>query len=203
MRTTLALAILLLAFLTAGSLRAEKLTNGLAFQTPEGWSVKDIGEAALLRPVRLDGDGAELYLVTVLPGVRDLQDPQLTSVQKRYLPLETPVRLAGPPQSFTAANGTGYLYRYEPVSGNVALSMRIYVVGLPGGGVAAVIAIARPSLWTLREAAIATVASSLARLTSRPAPSKVGNSAGIRAEARIESLQLRGWKEYHHGIELC
>jgi len=158
---------LAMAFLAAGSLHAEKLPNGLEFQTPEAWSVKDIGEAALLEPVPLDGDAAELYLVTVLPRVRDLQDPQLTAVQKRYLPLETPVRLAGPPQSFAAASGTGYLYRYEPVGGNVALSMRIYVVGLPGGGVAAVIAIARPSLWTQREAAITALASSVTRLESQ------------------------------------
>ncbi len=163
MRTMLTLAM---AFLAA-SLQAEKLPNGLEFQTPVAWSVKDIGEAALIEPARLDGDAAELYLVTVLPRVRDLQDPQLTAAQKRYLPLDTPVHLAGPPQSFAAANGTGYLYRYEAVGGSIAPCMRIYVVGLPGGGVAALIAIARQSLWTQREAAVATIATSLTRPESQ------------------------------------
>ena len=71
--------------------------------------------------------------------------------------------LPGPPQPFKAAGGPGYLYRYDAVSQGVALRLRIYAVALPGGGVAGLVAVARPLLLMLRETAITAVAASLSR----------------------------------------
>jgi hypothetical protein len=116
-------------------------------------------------------DPSELYLVALLPGVKDLQDPQLVATLRgKYFPAEAQVRAVGAPQSFRAGTGTGFLYRFDGVSQGVALRIQMYVAGLPGGGVAALVALARPELVARREAAISTVAASLSRQVSVAAP---------------------------------
>ena len=72
---TLGLAILL----AASWIRAEKLANGLEFRTPDGWTVKTGNEAALLMPPNMvmepgGKDPSELYLVALIPGIKNLQD---------------------------------------------------------------------------------------------------------------------------------
>lgn len=171
---TLAMAILL-----AGVMHAEKLANGLEFRTPDGWTVKAINEAALLMPPDMvmepgGKEPSELYLVAVMPGIKDMQDPRLLSIlQTKFFPADSQVRPVGTPQSFQAAGGAGSLYRYEAVSQGTTLSMQIYVVGLRGGGVAGLVAVARPALLMLRGTAVANVAASLYRqaaLAPAPAP---------------------------------
>src|SRR5262249_23610171 len=92
------------------------------------------------------------------------QDPQLVAMLRgKFFPAEAQVRSVGTPQAFQTANGTGYLHRLDAVSQGIGLRVQIYVAGLPGGGVAGVLAIGRPALVAHREAIIATVAASLSR----------------------------------------
>ena len=172
MRTTIALAFAIA--LTGHPIHAAKLANGLEFRTPNGWTVKANDQAALLLPPDMamesgGKDPSELYIVALLPGVKDLQDPQMVATLKgQYFPAEAQVRAVGAPQSFGAGNGTGALYRFDGVSQGVALRIQMYVVGLPGGGVAALVALARPALLARREAAITPVAASFSRQAGVP-----------------------------------
>src|SRR6185369_14797309 len=124
---TLAMAILL-----AGTVHAEKLASGLEFRTPDGWTVKAVSEAALLMPPDMvmepgGKEPSELYLVAVMPGIKDLQDPQLLSIlQTKFFPADSQVRQVGTAQSFQASGGAGYLYRYDAVSQGTSLRMQLY-----------------------------------------------------------------------------
>ncbi len=167
------------AFVTAfatllinASLEAERLSNGLEFQAPSGWIVKANDRAALLAPpdwVTEPGgkDPSELYLLGIEPGVKDLKDPHLASILLgKYFPAGAQVRRSGFPQPFQAVGGSGYVYRYDAVSQGAALKVELYVVGLTGGGVAGLIAIARPELLARREATLTAVATTLTRQAS-------------------------------------
>jgi hypothetical protein len=153
----------------AGMAHCEKLAGGLEFRAPAGWTVRTVGEGAVLIPpgVVMEAGGkepSELYLISTVPGVRDLLDPRLPSVlQARYFPQGATVRASGAPQPFQAKDGPGYAYTYDVVSEQVTLRMRIYVAPLGSGGVAALLAIGRPALMMLRETSVATLAASLSR----------------------------------------
>jgi hypothetical protein len=202
MRTTMAL---IFAIAMAGnSVHAERLAGGLEFHAPNGWTVKANDEAAVLLPpdMVMESDGkepSELYLVARLPGIQDLQDPQLVStLQGKYFPAGANVRASGPPQPFQAAAGPGYLYRYDAVSQGVALRLRIYAVALPGGGVAGLVAVARPLLLMLRETALTAVAASLSRQAGTAPPPTATTAAGAPngAVATQWEQRLRGRKLY-------
>jgi len=200
MHTTAALACAVA--LTGGALQAEQLANGLVFSPPEGWAVKANAQAAVLLPpdMALEPGGkepSELYLVALLPGVNDLQDPKLlAALQGQYFPAEAQVRAAGAPQPFRAGGGMGSLYCFDGVSQGVALRIQTYVVGLPGGGVAALVALARPALLARREATIASVAASLARPAGAAAPA--GQNGAVQNGPLTASWEqrLRGRKLY-------
>jgi len=201
MRTTITLAFAIV--LAAGSIHAEKLANGLEFRNPDGWTVKANDQAAVLLPPDMvmepgGKDPSELYLVALLPGVKDLQDPQLVATLRgQYFPAEAQVRAVGAPQAFRAGSGTGSLYRFDGVSQGVALRIQMYVVGVPGGGVAALVALARPALLARREATISTVAASFSRQVSVPAPAVVQNSPVQTTTLTAQWEQrLRGRKLY-------
>jgi hypothetical protein len=122
--------------------------------------------------------------VAIYEGVRTLQDPQLASILRgKYFPASAQVTADGAPEAFRAAAGGGYLLRYNAVSEGVALRVHIYVVELPGGGVAGVVAMARPALLARREPTIVAVAASLSR------------AAGAGVAAQWEQ-RLRGKKLY-------
>lgn len=200
MHTTTALACAVA--LMGGALHAEQLANGLAFSPPAGWAVKTNAQAALLLPPDMmmepgGKDPSELYLVTLLPGVKDLQDPQLlTALQGPYFPAEPQVRAAGAPQPFRAGSGTGVLYCFDSVSQVVELRIQTYVVGLPGGGVAALVALARPVLLARREATLATVAASLSRQAGAAAPADQNAAVQNGPLTAPWEQRLRGKKLY-------
>jgi len=195
MRTT-TLTLMLAMAIAGTALQAERLSSGLEFNTPKGWTVKSNDAAALLTPSDLvmeanGKDPSELYLVLQLPGLQSPQDPQLVSSVQKYFPANANVHVAGAPQGFRAVGGQGMMYRYDAVSDGVALNMRIYAVGLPGGGVAGVLAIARPMLMVLRETALSSVAMSLTRqAVSAPGAVTTG------ALATQWDQKLRGRKLY-------
>ena len=199
MKTTLVLGIAM--GLMATLLPAERLANGLEFRKPDGWSVKVNPQAAVLLPPDLvmetgGQDPSELYLIAMLPGIKDLQDPQLASILRgQYFPAEAQVRSAGAPQPFRSAMGTGYLHRLDAVSQGVALHIHIYVAGMPGGGVAGVMAIGRPAVLARREAVIAAVAASL---SSPPvaAPVPAGGSLAASWEHRLSGRKLYQFSAY-------
>jgi hypothetical protein len=209
MKTTLALTITLAL---TGAIHADTLANGLAFRTPAGWAAKTNDRAALLVPpdMAMEPGGkepSELYVVTLVPGVRDLRDPQLASILRgQYFPVEAQVRSAGPAQPFRAAAGTGYLHRLGAVSQGVVLSINMYVVQLPAGGVAGVVAIARPDLMARREALIAGVAASL---TSAPAatfapaapaaPTAADGALAGQWDQRLRGRKLHQFSSYSSG----
>lgn len=200
LRATLALAFAVA--LLGCPIQAEQLANGLAFQTPDGWALKTNAEAAVLLPSDLvmepgGQDPSELYVVTLLPGVSDLQDPQLlATVQGQFFPAEAQMRAVGAPQAFRAGTGTGFLYCFDGVSQGIAVRVQLYVVGLSGGGVAALVALARPALLARREATIAAVAASFSRQVDVAAPG--GQDVAVQDGPRLTSWaqRLRGKKLY-------
>ena len=181
------------------ALSAETLANGLAFRTPNGWTAKTNEQAAILVPPDMamepgGKDPSELYLVTMLPAVKDLQDPQVASILSgQYFPAQAQVRSAGPAEPFRATSGNGYLHRLTAVSQGVALAVNLYVVGIQGGGVAGVMAIGRPALLARREPLILTVAASLSR--QAPATAAVPTAAAATLAAQWDQ-RLRGKKLY-------
>ena len=197
------IAALVLAIALGSLIRAEKLANGLEFHPPAGWTVSASKDAAMLAPpdlVKEPGgkDPSELYLVALLPGVKDLQDPQLASILKgQYFPAEAQVRSAGAPQPFQAAGGQGYLHRYDAVSQGVPLRVQIYVVGLPGGGAAATLAIGRPALVARREALLAGVAASLSReAAAAPAAPAPNGTQSAQWDRRLRGKKLYQFSSY-------
>ena len=194
MRTTLALAFTMT--LAGISIQAERLANGLEFRTPDGWTTKANQEAAVLLPPDMvmepgGQDPSELYLVATLPGIQSLQDPQLVSTLRRqYLAANAQVHAVGTPEAVRAGGGTGYLYRFDGISEGVALRIQMYVVGLQGGGVAAVIAMARPALLARREATLSLVAASLSR---QAGPADQGSNSVLASQW---DQRLRGRKLY-------
>ncbi len=196
MRTALVLTYTLVL---AAALRAETLANGLAFRTPDGWTAKTNGQAALLAPpdLAMEPGGknpSELYLIMALPAVKDLKDPQVASILGgQYFPAQAQVQSAGPAEPFHAASGNGYLHRLTAVSQGVALAVDIYVVEIQGGGVAGVMAIGRPALLARREALIRAVAASLSR--QAPAMGAVPTTAAGTLAAEWDQ-RLRGKKLY-------
>jgi hypothetical protein len=167
MKTTLALTFAVM--MTGSSIYAEKQANGLDFRTPDGWTVKAYSEEvmALLPPdLAMEPGGkvaSEYYMVANLPGAKNLLDPQAVAAQQaKYVPpAGTHSRAVGAPQSFQAAAGIGYLYRYEMVGPGGTLHVHIYTVAFPAGGGAVITAAARPALLARREATIATLAATL------------------------------------------
>ncbi|HLJ50385.1 MAG TPA: hypothetical protein VKU01_30440 [Bryobacteraceae bacterium] len=162
------LVVALATLFTNALIDAERLPNGLEFQMPNGWSVKANDAVAVLLPpdwVTEPGgkNPSELYLLDIEPGIKNPQDPQLASILLGKYFTGTQLRRAGFPQPFQAMGGSGYVCRYDAVSQGVALRVHIYVVGLTGGGVAGLIAIARPELLARRETTITAVATTLAR----------------------------------------
>jgi len=200
---------LAMAMLIAGTMHGEKLANGLEFRTPDGWTVKAVPEAALLMPpdMVMEPDGkepSELYLVAVMPGIQDLQDPRLLSIlQSKFFPAESQVRPVDTAQSFHSAGGPGYLYLYDAVSQGTTLRMQIYVVGLRGGGVAGLVAVARPALLMLRSTAVANVAASLSRqAAAAPAPAPQTMSSAPAAATAANSAMASQWDQRLRGRKL-
>jgi len=199
MRTTTLTLTLMFAMAIAGTaLQAERLSSGLEFNTPKDWTVKANDAAALLTPpdmvMEANGkDPSELYLVLQLPGLQSPQDPQLVSSVQKYFPANANVHVAGAPQGFRAVGGQGMIYRYDAVSEGVALNMRIYAVGLPGGGVAGVLAIARPMLMVLRETALSSVAMSLTRQAGVASP---GGALATQWDQKLRGRKLYQFSAY-------
>ena len=179
---------------------AERLSGGLEFRTPDGWTVKSNDQAAILLPPDMatepgTNEPSELYIVATLPGVKDLQDPQVASILRgSYFPAEAQIHSTGPTESFRAANGSGVLHRLGAVSQGVALRVNIYAVALPSGGVAGVLAIGRPALVARRELVIATVAASVtARAAAAPSHNAPAASGPLASQW---DQRLRGRKLY-------
>jgi hypothetical protein len=143
----------------------EKLSSGLEFRPPAGWQVKSNDQAAVLLPPNMVMDGnepAELYIVAMLAGVKDLQDPNLLAIlQGKFIPAETRFRSTGAPRGFQTAGGPGFVHSYEFVANGMTGALQLYVTGLPAGGVAAALALGRKDLVAQRAPAMLTVATSL------------------------------------------
>jgi hypothetical protein len=110
-------------------------------------------------PQKLD----EVYAVTLLPGVRDPEDPVLRQqLETQFLPPQARPR-GGPPTKFAARNGTGYLYTWsfsDPQTGDVG-RLRIYLVGLKGGGAAALMSIGKVNLVQQHDFSMTGIAATL------------------------------------------
>lgn len=207
MRKMWMLAMLMVA---AGAMHAERLAGGVEFRTPSGWTAKVAGDAALLMPPDMvmepgGKDPSELYIVALMPGIRNLQDPQLLSIlQAKFFPKDANARMVGAAQPFQAAGGPGYAYRYDAVSQGIALRMQLYVVGLQGGGVAGLVAVARPGLLMMRGTAIANVAVSLNRqgaavpapATAAPAPAPVTSALAAQWDQKLRGHKLYQFSGY-------
>ncbi len=182
---------------------AERLAGGLEFRAPEGWTVKSNDQAAALLPPDMateagTNEPSELYLVAKLPGVKNLQDPEVASVLRgSYFPPEAKISSTGPAESFRTASGSGVLHRLAAVSQGVALRIDIYAVALPDGGVAGVLAIGRPALIARREPVIAAVAASLTARTSAATTAPAANgSVAAQWEVRLRGRKLYQFSSY-------
>jgi len=186
------------AMVVTGLIHAERLASGLEFHTPEGWTVKSNDNAAVLLPPDMatepgGKDPSELYIVAALPGAKSVQDPQVADILRgRFFPPEAQVRSVGQPEAFRTATGTGYVHRLDATSQGVALRVNIYAVGLPGGGVAGVLAIGRPALIARREAVVAAVAASV---SVRPTAAASGPLA-VQWEQRLRGKKLYQFSSY-------
>src|SRR5262249_44069555 len=194
------------AMVVTGLAYAERLASGLEFRTPDGWSLKSNDQAAIMLPPDMasepgTNEPSELYIVAKLPGVKDLNDPQVASILRgTYFPAEAQIHSTGPAESFRAATGTGVLHRLGAVSQGVALRVNIYAVALSGGGVAGVLAIGRPAPVARRQAGIANGAASVpapgAASALPPSPPPQSASAAKGPLAAQWDQRLRGRKLY-------
>lgn len=182
--------IALLGAVTAQSQTPVRLACGLEFQAPAGWHVQSNGTAAVMLPpgaVRdQKGQPVEIYLVTLLAGVKDIDDPRLAAVlEGKTFPAGTTVREVSAPRRFRAG---GLLHSYDFVSGGERGRLDIYALGLAGGGTGALIAAGRPELVERRRAEAAVVASSM---MEREASAGAGQAGAL---ARFWDERLRGRK---------
>jgi hypothetical protein len=207
MKTTSVPAVLLM--MAGAAMQAATLPGGLEFKMPAGWTMKSNETAAVLLPpdMAMEANGkdpAELYIVTIQESIRNLQDPQLISfLTGKFVPAGARATMAGAPAPFRTAAGNGALYVYNAVSEGVTLSMHIYVVELPGNGVAGIAAIARPTLLARREAMVYSVATSLNRTSGAARALPQATAATAPAPATELAAQwdqrLRGRKLYQFG----
>jgi hypothetical protein len=181
---------------------AERLSSGLEFLTPTGWTVKSNEQAAILLPPDMatepgSNEPSELYIVATLPGVKDLNDPQVASILRgSYFPAATQTSSAGQAESFRAANGVGVLHRLDAVSQGVLLRVNIYAVGLSGGGVAGVLAIGRPAVVARREHVVAAVAASLSARVTTAAGAAANTSLAAQWDQRLRGRKLYQFSSY-------
>jgi len=204
MRTSLVAAITMV--LAAVSLRAERLANGLELVTPAGWTIRSNPQVALLVPPDMatepnGKDPSELYVVAVLPAMNGPEDPQLVSILRNQgLLSNLQVRASVAPQAFVATGGQGYLHRFETVSEGASMRLDVYVVGLQGGGAAALLAMGRPAMVARRAATIGAVAAGLylqAGAASAPAaPTAASSGAVAQWEQRLRGHKLYKFSGY-------
>lgn len=178
----------------------ERLNNGLEFKLPAGWQIKAGPDGALIMPPDIvwagQDDPAEMYIVAILAGVKDVTDPQLTALLQTKFFANSRLQSGGPPRSFTAGNGKGIVYDFNAMENGVPLRVQLYVAGLPGGGVATLIAGGKKGLIEKREATLTGIAATLTSrsgTTFRPA----GNGPLAREwDTRFRGkklVQLRGY----------
>jgi hypothetical protein len=141
----------------------QQLSSGLTLRVPATWTLSPTQEgAALIPPSHSQQD--EVYAVGLLPGVKDLNDPQLQSALSGQLAAEgTGVRPAGQPFSFQAEGGAGRVHAYDFAKDGIRGRMLFFLVGLRGGGVALLLAVGTPELLTTRHSDLAAIASSLSQ----------------------------------------
>jgi hypothetical protein len=141
----------------------QQLASGLTLRVPAGWTLSPTQEgAALIPPNHSQQD--EVYAVGLLPGVKDLNDPQLQSALSGQLSVEgTGVRAAGQPFSFQAEGGAGRVHAYDFAKDGIRGRMLFFLVGLRRGGVALLLAVGTPERLTSRHSDLAAIASSLAQ----------------------------------------
>ncbi|MEP6535389.1 MAG: hypothetical protein ABJF23_08745 [Bryobacteraceae bacterium] len=186
----------------------QKLAGGVEFHSPAQWQTKISGDAAVVAPpdakLMPDQSPAELYIVSLLAGVKDLKDPRLGELlEGKYLPAGTKKALAAPKQ-FQAKGGVGYLHVYEFQQQGTKGRLDVYTVEFPQGGVAAVIAAGTSELIAGRFAPVATMAASLSRAaaaaSSAPAPAGSDDSPAVRQwDQRLRGKKMVQMSSYSSG----
>jgi hypothetical protein len=185
-----------LLFLVALPLLAERLPNGLEVQLPKDWRTQPSGgEATLLVPpgVKIDPEKLdEVYAVTLLPGVKDPQDPILKQqLETQFLPPQVRPRTE-PARPFPTRNGTGYLHSWsftDPQTNEVG-RLQIYIVGLRGGGAAALMSIGKLSLTKPHDLAMMSIATSLDNPTATGLKPDEAHPLAVEWRSRLNGKML-------------
>jgi len=174
MKTMMTLSVALMAAgLHADTLR---LANGLEFRIPVGWQATRTENGAVLMPPNAVS-GSEAYIVALLPNVTDIQDPRLLAkLAAQYSSSGVHGVASGSPVSFQSAGGPGFIHSYDFVENGQRGRLQFYLVALPTGGAAAVVAAGTRELIPLRSVNVLGVASSL-RQTVSAAPSAAPTTA--------------------------
>jgi len=166
MKTMMTLSVALMAAgLHADTLR---LANGLEFRIPVGWQATRTENGAVLMPPNAVS-GSEAYIVALLPNVTDIQDPRLLAkLAAQYSSSGVHGVASGSPVSFQSAGGPGFIHSYDFVENGQRGRLQFYLVALPTGGAAAVVAAGTRELIPLRSVTVLGVASSLQQTVSTP-----------------------------------
>ena len=158
--------LLVLALALAAATAPEKLTNGVEFRRPADWVVQHGPQAAVMLPPGAPQNleqAEEVYIVSVLAGVTNPDDPKLIEMLKGQVAGEGhQSRSAGAPKPFAAAFGKGQVHSWDITTptGEQA-ELKLFLVGLKGGGVASLIAMGKRPRVSAREAELVAVAASI------------------------------------------
>ena len=162
-------AVTLISATGLSAQNVQQLSSGMTFRTPAGWRVNLTQEGAALIPPNHSPQN-EVYAVGPLTGVSDLNDPQLSAFLSGRFADGMSAKPVGQPMSFQGEGGPGQIHAYDFVKDGTRGRIMFFFVGLRGGGVGSLVAVATPELLSLRQSAIAEVASSLAQ-SAAPKPS--------------------------------
>lgn len=198
------LSICLTAFALAGATCSwgqtpQRLSSGLEFKLPVGWQMTAGPDGAVIMPPdavwAAPNDPSEIYIVAVLAGVKDVTDPGLAALVQRKYFANNRIQEAGRPRPFAAVTGGGLIHDFDAVENGMPIRIRLYVAGLPGGGVAALIAVGHRGLVENREAVLAAVAATLTNRAPALRPDENGPVAR-EWDGRFRGkklVQLRGY----------
>lgn len=198
--------IITAALLHVAALAAETLASGIAFQTPSGWKATVVGDAAALVPPNASAQN-ELYGIAPLAGVKDSNDPQLPAVLAKNFEGEgVAAQPVGQPVVFQAAGGAGKVFGYDVNKNGERGRMLFFVVSLPAGRAALLVAAGTPQLLAARQSALAEAATSIhlqAGAKAAPAPAAAAASAGTplvrRWMTRLTDKKLVYMSSYNSG----
>ncbi|MBL8212382.1 MAG: hypothetical protein JNK87_16825 [Bryobacterales bacterium] len=192
------------ALLSAGTLAAETLASGIAFQTPSGWTATVVGDAAALVPPNASAQN-ELYGIAPLAGVKDSNDPQLPAVLAKNFEGEgVTAQSVGQPVVFQAAGGAGKVFGYDVNKNGERGRMLFFVVSLPGNRAALLVAAGTPQLLAARQSALAEAATSIhLQAGAKAAPAVGAPAAGTplvrQWMARLTDKKLVYMSSYNSG----